>query len=381
MRVLVSIHHELDPNAGAPGAAMAVAAALSELGHESVLHSLDDLPRGWSEQRKMVSYPWVLASFILRHRAEFDIVDSSTGDAWVWSLLRRRDTRPHLVVHSHGLEHFAHAALIQEAEAGRVQLSRKYPLYHGGWRLREVGITLRRSDAALFLNREEVEYATDRVAVDRSRAFLIHYGLSPRFIGLREPEPPADGSLRIAQIGTYIHRKGTVWSALALNKLMTHHPNVSVSFLGTRRPADAVSSDFLPEHRGRVRVVEDYELDDLPGLLEGHQIVMLPSLSEGLPRALLEGMACGLAAVSTRTPGPSAVVVDGQNGLLVPPADADSLEQALERLVTDDGLLTRMRREAYDTAQRFSWRENASRRLEVYEGLVRRRRGRAHRQA
>ncbi len=182
MKVIVSIHHQRDPNAGAPADEMAAAAALAELGHRrSCTPSTTCLSHGlnaarWSRTR---GYP----SFLMRHGREFDVVDTGAGDAWVWSLLRRRDD-PRLAIQSHGLEHAAHTALMKEVDAGRVILSRKYPIYHGGWRLREVGITLRRSDASFFLNQSDRDYAVARLGLSSSRAFVLHYGLSPEFLGL-----------------------------------------------------------------------------------------------------------------------------------------------------------------------------------------------------
>lgn len=70
-------------------------------------------------------------------------------------------------------------------------------------------------------------------------------------------------------------------------------------------------------------------------------VVALPCIVGGdgnvdaLPTALLEGMACGLPLVSTRLSGIPEIVVDGENGLLVEPGDADALAGALEAVLDD----------------------------------------------
>jgi glycosyltransferase involved in cell wall biosynthesis len=370
VRICISIHHHLDADAGAPGAALALAEALTDLGHRVTTRSFDNLPSSWSERRKMVSYPWSFSCFLWRHALEFDIVDASMGDAWVWSLLRRRGTKPLLTVSSHGLEHLANVTVLREAEAGRLRLSRKYSLYHGGWRLREVAIALGRSEAAFFLNSAELKFAKEKLGLDPSRLFVVHNGLPDDFIGLPPPTANEGHAIRIAQIGRYSHGKGTVWGAAALSAVMAKHPAVSVTFLGTQRSRDIVLADFEGADHGRIRVIENFKRCDLPHLLDGHHIIFLPTLSEGFSLALLEGMACGLAPVSTTARGPSEVVVDGQNGLLVPPADANPLTSALEALITDRPLLARLRRAAYATAQPFSWHSVARQRLDVYERLL-----------
>jgi glycosyltransferase involved in cell wall biosynthesis len=62
--------------------------------------------------------------------------------------------------------------------------------------------------------------------------------------------------------------------------------------------------------------------------LRATDIFLLPSVSEGLPVALLEAMAYGLAIIATRTGGIPEVLTDDIDALLVPPADARALAEA-----------------------------------------------------
>lgn len=131
-----------------------------------------------------------------------------------------------------------------------------------------------------------------------------------------------------------------------------------------------ILADFSIDHHSRIRVVETFDRSDLPRLLEGHQIVLLPTLSEGFGNGLLEGMACGLAPVSTTTPGPTEFVADMENGLLVPPANAEALKTAISTLVADPDLLFRLRVAAHTSAQAHSWHRVALEKIEVYERLL-----------
>ncbi|WP_373121530.1 glycosyltransferase family 4 protein [Mycobacterium marinum] len=83
------------------------------------------------------------------------------------------------------------------------------------------------------------------------------------------------------------------------------------------------------------------------------QIFVLPSRNEGLPMALLEAMANGLAPVTTTAGSIGEVVTDGVNGLLVGPAHADQLAHALGALVTDENLRARLGGAARERAGEF----------------------------
>jgi hypothetical protein len=81
-------------------------------------------------------FPEFLASQILAlsQKRAVDVVDASTGDAWVWVKLRRSSNSPALVTRSHGLEHIMHLLEnLEETHLGKLHLSGKYPLYHGGF--------------------------------------------------------------------------------------------------------------------------------------------------------------------------------------------------------------------------------------------------------
>jgi glycosyltransferase involved in cell wall biosynthesis len=71
-------------------------------------------------------------------------------------------------------------------------------------------------------------------------------------------------------------------------------------------------------------------------------IVVLPSLAEGLPTALVEASACGRPILASDTPGCNEVVISGVNGLLVPPEDPITLASALTTLLNDKNLRKQM---------------------------------------
>jgi glycosyltransferase involved in cell wall biosynthesis len=83
--------------------------------------------------------------------------------------------------------------------------------------------------------------------------------------------------------------------------------------------------------------------DDMRQVLGAAHIVVLPTYyGEGLPKVLLEAAACARPIIATNTRGCTAIVRDGENGLLVPPKDPQALAQAISTLVSDPALRARM---------------------------------------
>lgn len=74
---------------------------------------------------------------------------------------------------------------------------------------------------------------------------------------------------------------------------------------------------------------------DVPRLLLGIDLMVMPSRWEGLPIALLEAMACAKPAVATAVGGIPDVIENGGNGIVVAPGDARALEAAIDEMLSD----------------------------------------------
>jgi glycosyltransferase involved in cell wall biosynthesis len=73
-------------------------------------------------------------------------------------------------------------------------------------------------------------------------------------------------------------------------------------------------------------------VDDMAGLMNAADGLVLSSRVEGLPMVLLEAAACGLPVITTQVGGAAEAVVDGESGFVVPPGDSSALAGAMRRL-------------------------------------------------
>lgn len=81
---------------------------------------------------------------------------------------------------------------------------------------------------------------------------------------------------------------------------------------------------------------------DMPGLLRSQAVYVLSTHYEGMPLALVEGMAAGCACIASDVIGVRGVIEDGVTGLLVPEGDAPALADAIARLLGDPVLAARL---------------------------------------
>jgi L-malate glycosyltransferase len=222
---------------------------------------------------------------------------------------------------------------------------------------------IRRTVYRFFLDRSDVrfvacveaveEYARRHFLRPRHRAATIHSGID---LGRFRPAPEADGTTRPASsvmlgtAGVFQPLKGHDYLLRALADVRAKGLDVRLRIAGGGSRAD----DFkrLAERLGVVSATEFLgRVQNMVAFYCTIDIYVLPSLSEGLPLSILEAMAMAKPVISTRTGGIPFEVREGEDGLLVPTADAAALGAAIERLAMDPAARARMGRSGKDRVE------------------------------
>lgn len=127
---------------------------------------------------------------------------------------------------------------------------------------------------------------------------------------------------------------------------------------------------IVNERKLKVRFISNILNKDLPELLNSHEIFILPSLWEGMPKTLLEAMSCGLPVIGTDVDGINEVITDKFNGLLCK-TDHNSLKLAIINLMEDDALKKKLGKNARETIiQKYSLNYLLKQELELYCQLI-----------
>jgi len=174
--------------------------------------------------------------------------------------------------------------------------------------------------------------------------------------GASSPDPALpSGGRWIVAMGRLTPQKGFDLLLRAFARCAPDHPEWRLAILGEgreRAPLEALGTEL--GIRSRLW---------LPGLvsrpaeiLRRADLFVLPSRFEGFPNALLEAMACGLAAIAADCPsGPGDIIREGENGLLVPPEDPDSLSSAMRLLMGNETARRRLASAAPGVTRQFSF--------------------------
>jgi glycosyltransferase involved in cell wall biosynthesis len=152
-------------------------------------------------------------------------------------------------------------------------------------------------------------------------------------------------------------------------------PDVQFLLVGEASPFAPTYLDELKALARRLeiapRVLFTGLRSDVPALLACADVAVMPSLNEALSNSLLESMAAGAAVVATRVGGTPDVLIHGQTGLLVPPADVGSLAASIAQFLGSPALAQRLGQAARRMIEeRFSIQRMASRTEQLYRDLL-----------
>jgi len=198
--------------------------------------------------------------------------------------------------------------------------------------------------------------------------------------GVRPPQPtratlreelgltPADRLL--VSVGNLYPVKGHQHLIDALALLTDRHPTAHLAISGRGALADALTN------RARERGVSDRVhllglRADVPAVLQAADVFVLPSLSEGLPLALLEAMFAGRPIVATEVGDVGVALAGGEAGALVEPGSPEALARAIDELLSNPQRASDLgRRAARQAATEYDLAHMVRRYGAIYEALV-----------
>ena len=179
------------------------------------------------------------------------------------------------------------------------------------------------------------------------------------------------GKVRFVYFGLISRRKGVFDLLEAAARLSPAcRARVELVLAGNGEVAE------LREHANKLGVQDVAEIREWVDPAERDRLLaranafVLPSHTEGLPMSLLEAMAWGLPPICTPVGSIPEYVVDGANGLLIPPGDVSQLAAGIEKLVSQDEDRVHMGRLARATVEPLCVKRYSDRMCAVYRSVA-----------
>ena len=202
----------------------------------------------------------------------------------------------------------------------------------------------RAASVTVFQNRDDQEYfLRHRLTRRDASEFVPGSGIDVELLRSQRPSADALAALRrelgiesgpvVTMVSRLVRTKGVLEFCAAAKAIRRARPECTFLLVG---PLSSEGWQAVPrsEVEGNPDVRWLGPRPDVPALLAISDVFALPSFyREGIPRALLEAAAMGLPLLSTDMPGCRDVVLDGWNGILVPPRDVQALTRALTSLL------------------------------------------------
>jgi glycosyltransferase involved in cell wall biosynthesis len=217
------------------------------------------------------------------------------------------------------------------------------------------GKRFRGHPTSAMVDRVEEEYQlVDRIRVysEWGKRSMVQFGVPvqkihvlPQTINLDRFRPPStrlpsNGPLRVCFVGSLDLRKGFVYLLKAVRAIGAQHILLRIAgATGDRDCAALLKRESAGLH------VEIAPADPL-SVYQQAELLVVPTLEDGLPFVLVEGLACGLPVIVTQEAGAAECVRSGETGWIVPAGQAEPIAIALEEALRQRARLGAMGQQA-----------------------------------
>lgn len=226
------------------------------------------------------------------------------------------------------------------------------------------------------------EFLVTQRKVSAEDALVYYYGVpldeftvpSPEEIAAerRQWKIPSDHKV-VGIVGRLHEVKGHRYFLAAAKQVLRTHPKTTFLICG-----DGALYDELKVQTRRLGITNNVIFtgyyEDLALAVSLFDIMVIASLSEGAPIALLEAMAYGRAIVSTDAGGIKEIVNDGQTGLLVPIKNAAAIANKVIYLLNNEAVAKHLQRNALKEIQNFSIESIVHKLEDLYEEVAQQKR-------
>lgn len=209
----------------------------------------------------------------------------------------------------------------------------------------------------------------ERLGIDKRKISVIHNGVDTTLFAPLASKKNADKK-QILWVGRYVTGKGVEYLIEAFSLVQKKIPGSHLVLVGDGPEKPVIENRIRKLHlHSSVTLIDYLDNEKLPEIYKNSDVFVLPSLMEGVPRTILEAMACGVPVVTTDIPH-LVSIIDGA-GFVVPPKDPASLSNAIFTILENASLAEQMGQQGRNRiVQDYSWEDTVKKTLRLYEKVV-----------
>lgn len=214
---------------------------------------------------------------------------------------------------------------------------------------------LSRSHKVFFQNPDDLKLFQDMHLLDINKPSVVvnGSGVNVQDFDVMPLPKQVNGDLKVSflLIARLLGDKGVREYANAARRLKQKFSNTEFHLVGwiDENPA-AITQQELDEWVSNNTLNYWGKLSDVRPAIAECSVYVLPSYREGTPRTVLEAMAMGRAIITTDAPGCRETVLNGENGYLVQVKSAESLAEAMQKIILQPDLAKKMGKRSREIA-------------------------------
>ncbi|MFB5760246.1 glycosyltransferase family 4 protein [Paenibacillus medicaginis] len=186
--------------------------------------------------------------------------------------------------------------------------------------------------------------------IPEEKLILIPYGYDPGVFYKKEEKTTTNEGLKVVFVGQVGFRKGIRYLLEAVHNLQRKGRDIQLTLAGN---IDNNVMTLLESYKDSFIHKKFVPQKELVDIYNESDLFILPSLCEGSALVTYEAAACGLPLIVTHNTG--TVVTNNHDGIIVESGSTKSIEEALEKLYFDRGLLKDMKFNISNTIKEYTW--------------------------
>ena len=208
-----------------------------------------------------------------------------------------------------------------------------------------------------------------KLGIDPKKISVIHNGVDTALFAPKTSLKTADKK-QILWVGRFVTGKGVEYLIEAFSRVLKKIPGSHLVLVGGGPEKSAIEERITKLHlQSSVTFIDYLDNEKLPEIYKNSDVFVLPSLMEGVPRTILEAMACGVPVVTTNLPH-LVGIIEGA-GLVVPAKEPTLLSDVIFTILEDTSLAEKMgQRGRKRIVQEYSWEDTVGKVLALYESVI-----------